>query len=112
MGGGATLDPLVGLNDAGKPLRSKLLAVPALRARYMTYVRQIATRWLDWNTLGPLVQKYQALIAEDVKTDTRKLDTTEAFTTGAGALKTFAERRRDYLLNYKQPAGVHGTGGL
>ena len=30
-GGGPTLDPLIGLNDASKPLRSKLLAVPALR---------------------------------------------------------------------------------
>src|SRR5207249_2394336 len=51
-GGGPDLDPLVGLNDSSKPLRSKLLAVPALRARYMTYVRDIATKWLDWNRLG------------------------------------------------------------
>jgi hypothetical protein len=101
-GGGADLDPLIGLNDPTKPLRSKLLAVPALRARYMTYVRQIATRWLDWNTLGPLVQRYQALIAADVKTDTRKLDTNEAFTAGVDVLKNFAERRRTMLLNYKE----------
>jgi hypothetical protein len=67
----------------------------------MTYVRQIATRWLDWNTLGPLVQKYQALIANDVKTDTRKLVPTEAFTASADALKMFAERRREFLLSYK-----------
>ena len=40
--GGPTLDPLVGLNDPSKPLRSKLLAVPALRARYMTYIRESA----------------------------------------------------------------------
>ena len=99
--GNAMLDPLVGLNDAAKPLRSKLLAVPALRARYMTYVRQIATRWLDWNTLGPLVQKYQGIIADDVKTDTRKLVPTEAFMTSADALKTFAENRRAFLLSYK-----------
>jgi len=99
--GGADLDPLVGLDDAAKPLRSKLLAVPALRARYMTYVKQIATKWLDWNTLGPLAQKYQALIAADVKMDTRKLDTFEAFQTGIETLKAFAEKRRAYLLNYK-----------
>jgi hypothetical protein len=68
----------------------------------MTYVRQIATRWLDWNTLGPLVKRYQALIAADVKTDTRKLDTNEAFTAGVDVLKNFAERRRTMLLNYKE----------
>ena len=31
----ADLDPLVGLDDTTKPLRSKLLAVPALRQRYL-----------------------------------------------------------------------------
>ena len=35
----ADLDPLVGLNDATKPLRSKLLAVPALRQRYCLRAR-------------------------------------------------------------------------
>jgi len=98
MMGGAELDPLVGLNDATKPLRSKLLAVPALRERYMAYVKQIATKWLDWNTLGPLVQKYQALIVADVKTDTRKLDSFEAFSSGVETLKAFAAQRRAYLL--------------
>jgi hypothetical protein len=48
-----TLDPLVGIDDTSKPLRSKLLAVPALRARYLSYVREIAERWLDWQTLEP-----------------------------------------------------------
>jgi spore coat protein CotH len=95
--GGAELDPLVGLDDATKPLRSKLLAVPALRARYLTYVRAMAAKWLDWNTLGPLVQKHQALIAADVKADTRKLDTYEAFEAGVATLKDFVERRRAFL---------------
>jgi hypothetical protein len=101
MGGSATLDPLIGLNDASKPLRSKLLAVPALRNRYMTYVRQISTKWLDWNTLGPIVQKHQALIATDVKADTRKLERSEAFDEGIAALKRFADQRLAYLLAYK-----------
>lgn len=101
MGGGAELDPLVGLEDSTKPLRSKLLAVPALRAKYMTYVKQIATKWLDWNTLGPLVQKYQAMIATDVKADTRKLNSFEEFQSGVEVLKAFAEKRRAYLLGLK-----------
>ena len=44
-------DSLVGLDDTSKPLRSKLLAVPALRARYLGYVREIADKWLDWRTI-------------------------------------------------------------
>lgn len=100
-GGGPELDPLVGLNDSGKPLRSKLLAVPALRERYLKYVREISTKWLDWKTLGPLVQGYQVLIDDDVKRDTKKLESYEEFVNGiAGptrSLKYFAERRSAVL---------------
>ncbi len=92
------LDPLVGLDNPGMPLRSKLLALPALRARYLRYVREIAERDLDWKTMGPLVEKYQKLIREDVSRDTRKLSTTEAFAEGVVKLKEFADKRRSYLL--------------
>jgi spore coat protein CotH len=96
--GGFDLDPLVAIDDTTKPLRSKLLAVPALRQRYLAHVRAIATKWLDWNTLAPLAARYQALIAADVKVDTRKLDTFEAFQSGIDDLKSFVERRRAILL--------------
>jgi hypothetical protein len=99
---GAELDPLIGINDASKPLRSKLLAVPALRAKYLGYVREIADKWLDWRTLEPLVKQYQSVIAADVKADTRKLYTTERFTAGVDrgddSLKSFVDRRRAFLL--------------
>ena len=65
-GGGAQLDPLVGLNDPSKPLRSKLLAVPALRQKYLGYVRDIATKWLDWNAVAPMLKAAHSLIAAEV----------------------------------------------
>jgi hypothetical protein len=114
---GVELDPLVAANDANKPLLSRLLAVPALRERYLRYVRDIAETWLDWNKLGPIAERYHALIADDVKVDTRKLDTTEEFAEGlageaqpapgpgprgALSLKSFAEQRRAYLLKYEE----------
>ena len=99
---GPELDPLVGLNDPAKPLRSKLLAVPALRKRYLGYVRDIAQNWLDWNKMGPLAKRYQSVIREEVKLDTRKLYSTEAFEAGLegseDSLRTFVDARRDYLL--------------
>ncbi len=103
--GGADLDPLVGLDDASKPLRSKLLAVPALRARYLGYVRDIAERRMDWKNIEPLVRRLRAVIAEDVKVDTRKLYPYEAFEEGLGSsdksLRHFVEARRAFLLKYK-----------
>ena len=101
-GGGPGPDPLVGLNDPSKPLRSKLLGLPALRAKYLQYMRDIATKWLDWKTLEPLVTKYQALISADVKADTRKIDSAAGFESGAAAIKSFADRRRELILNYPQ----------
>jgi hypothetical protein len=109
------LDPLVAVNDAGKPLISKLLAVPALRERYLGYVRDIAERWLDWEVLEPLVREYQSVIAAEIAKDTRKLTSTEMFeknvledvaTRGFGrvkiGLKNFADPRRAYLLKYTE----------
>jgi spore coat protein CotH len=108
-GGGPELDPLVGLDDPTKPLRSRLLAVPALRARYLSYVRDIAERWLDWKTLEPLVKEYQALIAEDVRADTKKLYSVEAFQSGVSgsesSLQAFVTKRREFLLKATEPGG-------
>jgi hypothetical protein len=102
QGGSPTLDPLIGINDNNRPLRSKLFAVPALREKYMGYVREIATKWLDWNTLGPMVERYRALIDADAKIDTKQLYSYDEFVAGiAGperSLKTFAATRREFLL--------------
>ena len=94
--GGPALDPMVGLNDLSKPLRSKLLAVPALQASYLAHVREIADRWLDWNKIAPLVVEYQALIDAEVRLDGRKLYGYDRF--NPAALQTFFEQRRAFLL--------------
>ncbi len=115
---GVKLDPLVAANDPNKPLISKLLAVPSLRERYLSYTKDIAEKWLDWRKLGAIAERYHALIAEDVAKDTRKLDSTEDFEKGLTediqgsgfgpggggtiSLKNFAEQRRAYLLNYSE----------
>ena len=117
-GAGVELDPLVGLNDTSKPLRSKVLAVPALREKYLANVRKIAEQSLDWKKLGPVVADYRKLIEKEVEADTRKLESFEAFqrvtadTTPAGGvgrpfggmnLRAFAEQRQKYLLTATQP---------
>ena len=62
---------------------------------------------------APIVERYQKLIADDVARDTRKLDATEAFTTGiygpaeepapaATTIKGFADQRRAALLSHPE----------
>jgi hypothetical protein len=118
---GVELDPLHGADDPRKPLISKLLAVPSLRARYLGYVREIAEKHLDWEKLGAAAARHHALIARDVEADTRKLDSIEEFRSGladaapaaAGpgprrgiSLKRFAEERRAFLLRVAAPAAT------
>lgn len=102
-GRGPTLDPLTAVNDPTKPLYSKLLAVPALRQKYLGYVREVADKWLDWNTtLLPIARASHDLIAADVKLDTRKLYDNAGFAAGVAStgnpLKSFIDARRAFLL--------------
>ncbi len=108
---GPDLDPFIGSEDPNKVLLSRLVAVPALRTRYLAYVKDIAEKWLDWERLGPFARQYQALIDADVKADTRKLDSYDAFqklvetdlvrgNQTIMSLKTFCDQRREFLLNY------------
>jgi hypothetical protein len=116
-GGGVDLDPLVAVNDPNKALIEKLLAVPSLKARYLAYERDIAEKWLDWNELGPLVRQYRNLLSDEIKADTRKLESYEAFEEAVSdstpapdgapspnaSLRSFADQRRAFLLNNIAP---------
>lgn len=104
-GSGYELDPLVGLDQERFPLRSKLLANPTFKRRYLEYVRTIARDFIAWEQLGPRVEKARKLIEKEVKADTRKLMTFEEFenATGnakSGSLGEFAEKRSEFLLNH------------
>jgi hypothetical protein len=112
--GGTALNPLAAQNDTSKPIISRILEVPSLRAKYIGFVREIAEKSFDWKTLGPVVKQYRDLISEDVARDTRKLFTTEQFLAGTadepgpGNLRSFFDQRRAFLLNWSEP-GARGT---
>lgn len=109
------LDPLYGLQDSSKPLRSKLLSNPTLQKRYLEIIKEIAEKWMDWNKIGPIAKHYQNLIDEYIKEDTKKLSSYEEFQNSVDGnlsslqtrgfsrpitLKQFCEQRRKYLLEY------------
>jgi CotH protein len=104
--GRGELSPLVAQNDTTKPIIAKVLAVPALRAKYLGYIREIAEKSLDWNAIGPVVKQYRDLIADDMARDTRKLFSTDDFLrttaddSAYGTLRSFFEGRRAFLLRW------------
>lgn len=110
---GVELDPLIGLTDTRKPLRSKILAVPAFRERYLKNIRTIAEKSLTWQALEPVISQYRQLIDKEVEADTRKLDSYDAFKKMTGtesitgergqlSLKAFIEQRQKYLLQHAE----------
>ena len=108
---GADLDPLIGMDDPRKPLRSRLLAVPALKSRYLKNVRAIAENWLDWQKLKPIVDQYRSLIEPELEADTRKLTSLASFKKSVSDIEatgTAAPRGRPSLgLNALRNKGVN-----
>ena len=110
------LDPLSGLEDASKPLRSKLLAVPQYRKRYLEIVKKINEEILGGDFLTKRLEHYVPMIEPYVQKDTRKLTSYEAFrkavslepsNTANGremSLLDFARGRYRYLKEYKDTA--------
>ena len=114
-GTGLGLDPFVASDDEKKPLRSRLLAVPALRESYLKKIKHIAKHDLDWKKLGPSVAAYRELIGDEIAADTRKSTSTEQFEILTAdspdknaesddrtvSLRAFAEGRSKFLLESK-----------
>ncbi len=113
---GVELAPLAGADNSNMTLIDRLLAPPELRARYLAHVRTITEEWLDWSKLKPIIAKLETLITDEVRDDTRKLESFTAFRSELRegdkeprqrdgrpvprrwGLKTFVEERRRYLL--------------
>ena len=117
---GQMLSPVSQENDMMRPVISRLLAIPHLRARYLAHIRTIVNEWLDWEVLQPIITEYQSLVDAEVRADDKKLYAYEAFATshikdqGGGegrggrgrratpSFKRFVEERAEYLLNHPE----------
>ncbi|MEW5801388.1 MAG: CotH kinase family protein [bacterium] len=96
------LSPVEGTNSASRPVISRLLAVPQFRQRYLAHVRTILDEWFNWNALAPKIEAYKALIADEVRADTKKLYSNDQFEASFTDIEDFINNRRDYLLNYAE----------
>lgn len=116
--GGIELDPLIGLDDESKPLRSRLLANPALRTRYLRYLKTIARDVMTWSELAAPIAAARELLQHEVERDTRKLSTHAAFLAATDpapradgeaelvSLRHFIDARSAFLLAHEALAGL------
>ena len=85
-----------------------------MEENYLQHIDAIARNNFDWKKLGPVVAQYRKLIEEDVKADTRKLDSFETFQRATAdtapegprgremSLRQFMDQRREYLINHAE----------
>ncbi len=117
--GSVDLDPLQGVESDRMPLRSKILAVPAYREKYLRYLRTIAEIDFDIAGLVSFIDDNRALIIDEVKADNRKLSSFDAFlgalniplddTPVPGNIYQFLEQRRKFLLAHEQIADLQSV---
>jgi len=116
--GDASLDPLIGLDSDRMPLRSKILAVPAYRQKYLQYVKTIAEFKMAPKTIDPVIRQFRSLLLEEMKVDTRSGTSFDAFNSmtsapsgegPASGLYKFMKDRRDFLLAHD---GIKGLASI
>lgn len=108
------------MEDEGKPLRSRLLKVPALREKYLAHVKELATVELEPQAFAARIQELRELIEGRIAVETRGLSDYAGFLAATAApgvtataseggeprmrsrlsLNTFAQKRREFLLQW------------
>jgi hypothetical protein len=115
---GFALDPFQGMEEH-KPLRSRLLQVPSLRAQYLRNLKTLAEKDLAWENVGPVITANREMISDALDADTRKLAPYEAFDfatspldeaseAGRPTMRSFIAQRRGYLLRHPEIAALEG----
>ncbi len=93
-------DPFYHADDARFPLLNKLLAVPAIRQRYLAHYRTILNEVYNPEFLNPLIDGFVAKIDSAVSADPRKTYTHSDFTAAVGAMKQTIAQRSAFLNNH------------
>ncbi|MEE2885853.1 MAG: CotH kinase family protein [Planctomycetota bacterium] len=104
----ASLEPLALIEQERAPLVSKVLSVPKWRAQYLANCREVRDTWVDWQKIGPIVEKLRAQIEPLIKLDDKGLYGHEAFLQaidqGSGrspGLRKFFTERHEFLRDHK-----------
>jgi len=90
-------DPFYHADDPRYPLLHKLLAVPAIRQRYLAHYRTILKEVYNPTFLHPVIDAYAALVDSAVKADPRRPASYEAFTAAVAGMKAHVTQRAEFL---------------
>jgi len=79
---------MAGAESDARPLLRRLLANPALKSRYLAHYRTVADESFSWEVLGPVVDHFRLLLAEEMRRDVKRRSSFEAFMGTEARLQT------------------------
>ncbi|HIE71126.1 MAG TPA: hypothetical protein EYP98_13655 [Planctomycetes bacterium] len=98
------MDPLKLADEERAALSSKMLAVPAWRAKYLDHCRELRDTWVNWQKVGPILAGWRKMIEPIVAKDDKGLYGYDAFKDALGegsgrtpGLAKFFKERREFL---------------
>lgn len=91
--------PFYNASKINYPLLNRLLAVPAIRQRYLAHFRTLLNDEMNTAEFNALIDQYDALINAEVQADPKKLYSYTQYGTEKQALKNFVQNHRNTLLN-------------
>lgn len=95
----ATWSPFYHANDTDYALFNKLMAVPAIRQRYLAHLRTIIADDMQQAEIDNLIDNYFELLDPHVNADTKKIYSYQDFVSERTALKSLFQTRRNTLNN-------------
>lgn len=102
-------DPFKNVTDANYPLLYKTLSIPEWRQRYLAHYRTILNETFTTANATVIIHQLDSLIADEVASDTKKLESTADYISGVPALITFVTDRRNFLLSNSEVAQMSPT---
>jgi hypothetical protein len=81
------------------PLLNRMLAVPAIRQRYLAHFRTLINDELDTAQANQIVDNFNSMIDPLVQADPKKIYTYSQYLNEKQAVKNFVSNRRNYLLS-------------
>ena len=92
----------MGSTDTNRPVIKQLLSIPELRQRYLAHLRTVLQDSFNPTVLIPVIEQYQQLTIDALQADTKKNFTMTAYASDVAALKSFVQKRYDYLTNHTE----------
>ncbi|MBP6333988.1 MAG: CotH kinase family protein, partial [Bacteroidia bacterium] len=97
--GAVSWSPFYNQNNANYPLLNRILAVPALRQRYLAHFRTLIEESLDTADAYALMNTYVSLIDTMVQNDPKKLYTYTQFQNEVDGLKDWIVDRKNNVMS-------------